>query len=164
MSLDLLLNLMAQGVISLQQAGQWFDSQPDDEKETAMRKLVQFIYQAKVCAQDIPVFLPSAICFACLKPTHTPVQMLKAVEMQALKDGLLTGRGHLVSMLMKFQQLPVPEKQQAWRLLLGIMNYAYLKHKDTDDRKWWFKDLSDVNNHPASDPVMPKEGLYIKEN
>lgn len=164
MSLDLLLNLMAQGVIPLQQAGQWFDSQSDDEKETAMRKLIYFIYQAKICAQDILVFLPSAISFAGLKSTHIPVQMLKAVERQALKDGLLTGRGHLVSMLMKFPQLPVPEKKQAWRLLLGIMNYAYLKHKDSDDRKWWLKDLSDVNNYPVSDPVMQKEGLYIKEN
>jgi hypothetical protein len=150
MHLDLLLNLMAQGVIRLQQARQWFDSLPDSEQETAMRKLIHFIYQAKVCAQDIPVFLPSALCFACLKPTHTPVQMLKALERQALKDGQATGRGHLVSMFMKFSQLPVPEKQQAWRLLLGIMNYAYLKHKDTDDRKWWFKDLSDVNNYSES--------------
>lgn len=151
MRLDLLLNLMAQGVTPLQDARQWFDDLPDDAQEAAMTNLIHFIYQAKVCAQDIPLFLPSAICFAGFKPTHTPVQMLHAVERQAMKDSLVTGRGHLVAMLMRFPQLPVPEKQQAWRLLLGIMNYAYLKHKDTDDRKWWFKDLSDANNHPVSD-------------
>jgi hypothetical protein len=125
----ILLNQLAQRIVSDSEGAAWFESQNEDGKRRLLRGLSGIILQASPRQEDAVV----AISEAHLKPTLTPC--------------VLITKPNLSIQLAKLAALPESELPRTFRLLLRLLGAA-------DDRRrrekpldivnhWWHRDLSD---------------------
>ena len=126
---EILLNQLAQGILSDPVGQAWFDGQRKDDKRRLLAGLNAFIMQAHPKPEDVAV----AISASRLKPTHTPCVQLS--------------KPNLNVQLAKLLSLPDSELPRVFRLLIKLLAVA-------DDRRrkekpldllnhWWHRDLSD---------------------
>jgi Family of unknown function (DUF5958) len=126
---SILLNQLAQRIVSDSEGTAWFEAQNEDSKRRLLRGLSGFILQASPRQEDAVV----AISEAHLKPTLTPC--------------VLITKPNFSVQLAKLAALPESELPRAFRLLLRLLAAAddrRRKEKPLDIvNHWWHRDLSD---------------------
>ncbi|WP_432162821.1 DUF5958 family protein [Streptomyces tendae] len=68
----MILNELAQGLRSVDEGVEWFESLSEDDQRKILHALVLFCGQARACEEDVP----ESIARSGIRPTHTPAVML----------------------------------------------------------------------------------------
>jgi len=127
----ILLNQYVQSVANQEDIVRWYSSLDENAKQLAVKEIWILATQAQVSENDVM----NATTQSGLKPTHTPVQMLKINKMPFHRRGyeLATLKGTVL--------------KQAFLLVLECFALAESRRKEQEDPKscnhWWHKDLSD---------------------
>jgi Family of unknown function (DUF5958) len=126
---SILLNQLAQGVVSISEGAAWFEALDEGNKRRLLRGLNVFILQASPRQEDAVV----AIAEAGLKPSITPC--------------VLITKPNLKVQLAKLAALPTSELPRVFRLLtrlLAVADKRRRRDKPLDlENHWWHRDLSD---------------------
>ncbi|TQF42634.1 hypothetical protein UNPF46_04640 [Bradyrhizobium sp. UNPF46] len=128
---EILLNQLAQGIVSDREGEVWFQAHSLDEKRRVLRGLNVVILQASPREEDAA----TAISKAQLKTTLTPCVIVK--------------RPNLKVQLAKLATLPEPELTQSFRLLIKLLAVADKRRREEKpldlENHWWHRDLADPN-------------------
>jgi hypothetical protein len=128
-----LLNQYVQGIVLREDIVHWYSSLDENSRKAAVKAIWILATQARILESD----LTKAIDESGLKPTHTPVQMLKTKKMPFHRRGyaLANLKGTVLN--------------QAFLLVLECFALAERRRKDSEDsatcNHWWHKDLSNEN-------------------
>lgn len=129
---DLLLNQVAQGVVSLAAGFEWFLEHPVERRQRVLRVLADMVYQTHPTHEDVQ----KAIQEAGLKPTYTPCVLI----LKANTDRQLYQRAWQIS------ELPEAEHQKGFLLLMRLLGVADQRRRETECRgectHWWHQDLT----------------------
>lgn len=121
---ELRLNRFAQGVLTADEAGQWFAALPVEAKREALQWLAIAILEASYVPDDVS----ASVARSGLKPTFTPV--------------VVTMKGNVHKVI----HLPENELGKGFVLLLGILSIADERRRKTKCingcSHWWHQDLS----------------------
>jgi hypothetical protein len=127
----LLLNRYAQGLVSRDDLRQWHLALDEDDRSEAVKSAWILAIEAGVRDADID----PAVELAGLKPTHTPVVLLK------------TGRLALHHRGFRLAGLPGIVSTQAFLLAAGCFRLADTRRRQAEGgtpcHHWWHQDLSD---------------------
>lgn len=125
---EILINKYGQDLISADELLKNFSVYALLNKGVYLRELLGLIGQSKPKDEDIEL----AIKESGLKPTFTPCVLLQ--------------KGVASHHLQKIVELPEPELNKAFVLLLSLFKVAYsrrFKEEKNNPNKWWYWDLSD---------------------
>jgi hypothetical protein len=126
---EILLNQLAQGIVSDLEGDAWFQAQNEDGKRRLLLGLNFLILQASPRQEDAAV----AISEARLKQTLTPSVLI-------MKPGLKV-------QLAKLVRLPESELPQVFKLLIKLLAVADNRRRSEKPldlaNHWWHRDLSD---------------------
>jgi len=124
--LSVALNRLAQNLDPLDRGVDWFNGLSVDARRSALRELSVFLLQAHPTAEEIE----AAVAGSGLRPTATPVVLL--------------GRPNLRDSLAKIANLPAPELQRSFRLLvllLGASDGRRKRNNCADGCSHWWHNL-----------------------
>jgi hypothetical protein len=125
----IIVNQIAQNVVSLTDGAKWFAGHTAEEKRRLLRGINVLVLQASPNPEDAS----QAVSRSQLKATLTPCVVL-------LKPGLKT-------QLAKLAELPDAQLEQAFRLLIALLCIAdsrRRKEKPLDlVNHWWHRNLAD---------------------
>jgi hypothetical protein len=126
---ELLLNQVAQCVISVQSAKEWFAQLDDDYQEMVLRKLAVMIQQASSTKDDVK----NAIQLPEVRETGTAAVLLS--------------RGRLLVQLAKVVGLPRRQRAEGFVPMVATFRVADTRRRVTrclgQCTHWWHRDLSD---------------------
>ncbi|MBH5368672.1 DUF5958 family protein [Bradyrhizobium glycinis] len=126
---EILLNQLAQEIVSSSEGEAWFGAQSEDDKRRLLRGLNNFILQARPKPEDVAV----AIAESQLKPTLTPYVLIAMPNLRV--------------QLAKLATLPEFELPRAFRLLIKLLAAADGRRRKEQPldliNHWWHRDLSD---------------------
>lgn len=135
--LEIYLNQIAQEVVTLEEALQWFKNLEQEEQMDTFRTLLFILLQAGAVADDAD----NTVAKSGLRPTFTPcVLLLKAQREQPFAPAALQ------EVLWKIANLPANEKEKSFRLLIALFQVADARRRERcfePERHWWHQDLSD---------------------
>lgn len=124
--LSVALNRLAQNLDPLDRGVGWFNGLSVDARRSALRELSTFLLQAHPTAEEIE----SAVARSDLRRTATPVVLLR--------------RSNLRDSLAKIANLPTPELERSFRLLvllLGISDGRRKRNTCADGCSHWWHNL-----------------------
>ena len=126
---EILLNQLAQGIVSDSVGEAWFEAQNEVEKRRLLRGLNVFILQARPHQEDAAI----AISEARLKQTLTPCVLITKPNPKV--------------QLAKLAMLPEPELTRTFRLLVKLLAVADRRRRKEEPldpiNHWWHRDLTD---------------------
>ncbi|WP_426614058.1 DUF5958 family protein [Bradyrhizobium sp. McL0616] len=128
---EILLNQLAQGIVSGSEGDAWFEAKNEDDKRRLLRGLSNFIQQARPKPDDVA----GAIAESRLKPTLTPCILIAMPNLNVQLAKLLT--------------LPEFELPRVFRLLIKLLAAADNRRRREQPldlvNHWWHRDLSDLD-------------------
>ena len=126
---QILLNQLAQGIVSASEGDAWFQAHNEDGRRRLLLRLTALILQASPRQEDAAV----AISEAGLKQTLTPSVLITKPDLKV--------------QLAKLVRLPKSELPQVFKLLIKLLAVAdgrRRRNKPLDlVNHWWHRDLSD---------------------
>ncbi|MEH2555134.1 hypothetical protein V1286_002663 [Bradyrhizobium algeriense] len=126
---EILLNQLAQGIVSDSEGDAWFQAQNEDGKRRLLLGLNGFILQASPRQEDAAV----AISEAGLKPTLTPSVLITKPDLKV--------------QLAKLVRLPESELPRVFKLLIKLLAVADNRRRREKPldlvNHWWHRDLRD---------------------
>lgn len=138
LQLDIYLNQVVQGVISLAAGEQWFSQLPDGAQVEALERLAYFALQAGAVGADVD----SAVVRSGLKTGYTPCRVLAAQTKNNPKAS-----SALRVALSKVIALPTNERSKSFLLLIALFCVADQRRRERNFdpvHHWWHRDLSDA--------------------
>lgn len=124
---DIRINRLAQGLESIEAGLIWFRNLGSAKQGEVLRTIASFITQAGAREEDVP----TAIERSSLRATYTPIVLLS--------------RGSLKMQLPKVVNLPLEEREKAFRLLIALLAIADERRRRTTCANgcshWWHQDL-----------------------
>lgn len=131
---DHLLNRLAQQQLPWEWAWKWFAALPVAAQLARLAELASYIQQA----HPTPVLVQQAVAEAPVKPTATPLVLLRVHP--------------LPQALARIQQLPPPEYPNAFRALLSVFRVADDHRRHTQCHHGCFHEW---HNLPPLSPTIP---------
>lgn len=140
LTIQVIINLAAQGTISAKRSLEWFETLDARERTQTLTELVQCSWQAHVTGKDGG----NAVTISGIRPTFTPCALLIKAAREDPDGEIVIGKS-----MNTIISLPPAESIKSFKVLVALLSVGEKKRRDrtgvSPEKYWWHQDLTNYD-------------------